>query len=76
MQRKLIILNAAVHIVREYGNFALSHASVAEFAGIEIETSEATVRRYFGSWNDLAVSTAAHRGCPKSFRDYVEGLEL
>jgi len=73
-QRKTIILDAAVKCVEQYGDMGLTHGNVAKWASMSVETSESTVRRYFGSWDELATATTGHPNCPKSFRDYVTRL--
>lgn len=72
-ERKELILQAACRVVEVKGSRGLTHEEVAEWC--EIETSVATVRRYFGSWSDLANAIIGHPACPKLFKDYMGSLK-
>ena len=72
-ERKELILAAATKLVKEHGVHSLKHEEVA--ARCTIETSVATVRRYFGSWDDLANAVAGHPACPIEFKEYMDRLK-
>lgn len=50
-ERRAVIVSALVTLAREHGVMQLDHMSVANYC--EIETSDATVRRYFHTIGDL-----------------------
>jgi len=71
-ERKEMILVAAAMLVKQEGIQALTHEDVADRC--ELDTSVATVRRYYGSWRDLADALCGHLACPADFKDYVGRL--